>query len=82
MGLFRRQKLDLQAYDDQLVDIISDARNEYEKARLTQNAMFESDVDMRNILAETARAKQTYFFLLRAARERNMRGRRYTTFEN
>lgn len=81
MGLFRRPKLDSKAYDDQLVEIIHDAKYDYEKARLTQNAMFESNVDTRKVLAETARAKQTYFFLLRAARERNMRGRWSTAFE-
>lgn len=81
MGLFRRRKLDSKAYDDQLVSIIHDAKYDYEKARLTQDAMFESNVDTRKVLAETARAKQTYFFLLRAARERNMRGRWSTAFE-
>jgi len=82
MGFFRHKKLDSKAYDEQLVDIIQDAKYDYEKARLTQNAMFESNVDTRKVLAETARAKQTYFFLLRAARERNMRGRWSSAFKH
>jgi hypothetical protein len=42
--------------------------------------MFESDIAPRMIKAETARAKQKYFFLLRAARQRGMRGHWSTAF--
>ena len=42
--------------------------------------MFESDIAPRMIKAETAKAKQKYFFLLRAARQRGMKGHWSTAF--
>lgn len=79
-GFLKRQKLDLAKYDRDLVEAIDDAKYDYEKAKLSEEAMFESEVDPRLIQAETAKAKQKYFFLLRAARERKMKGHWQTAF--
>ena len=76
----KRQKFDKQAYDEQLSKAIEHAKYDYEKARKSETAMFESDIAPRMIKAETARAKQKYFFLLRAARQRGMRGHWSTAF--
>ena len=56
------------------------AQDEYEKTRNSETAMFESDIAPRMIKAETAKAKQKYFFLLRAARQRGMKGHWSTAF--
>lgn len=76
----KRPKFDQQAYDKRLSDAIKHAKYEYEKARNSETAMFESDIAPRMIKAETAKAKQKYFFLLRAARQRGMKGHWSTAF--
>ena len=76
----KRPKFDQQGYDKRLSDAIEHAKYEYEKARNSETAMFESDIAPRMIKAETAKAKQKYFFLLRAARQRGMKGHWSTAF--
>lgn len=76
----KRPKFNAQAYDERLNQAIERAKYNYEKARMSENAMFESDIAPNMIKAETARAKQKYFFLLRAARERGMKGHWSTAF--
>lgn len=76
----KRPKFDAKAYDERLNQAIERAKYDYEKARISEDAMFESDIAPNMIKAETARAKQKYFFLLRAARERGMKGHWSTAF--
>ncbi len=47
---------------------------------MSEEALFESDIDPRLIKAETAKARQKYFFLLRVARQREMKGHWSTAF--
>lgn len=79
-NLFKRPKVDTEAYDEQLSQAIDRAKFDYEKAKMSEVAMFESDVDPRLIKAETDKARQKYFFLLRAARHRDMKGHWSTAF--
>lgn len=58
----KHPKFDKQSYDEQLSKAIEHAKYDYEKARKSETAMFESDIAPRMIKAETARAKQKYFF--------------------
>jgi len=74
-NLFKRPKVDTKAYDEQLSQAIDRAKFDYEKAKMS-----ESDVDPRLIKAETDKARQKYFFLLRAARHRDMKGHWSTAF--
>ncbi|SCC01008.1 YaaL family protein [Weissella bombi] len=76
----KRPKFDAKAYDERLNQAIERAKYDYEKARISEDAMFESNIAPNMIKAETARAKQKYFFLLRAARERGMKGHWSTAF--
>lgn len=76
----KRPKFDAKVYDERLNQAIERAKYDYEKARMSEDAMFESDIAPNMIKAETARAKQKYFFLLRAARERGMKGHWSTAF--
>ncbi|MBM7616795.1 hypothetical protein JOC36_000328 [Weissella uvarum] len=71
-GLKKKQKLNPREYDKYLTDGIADAKYDYEKAKLSEEALFESDLDPRYIVAQTALQKQKYFFLLRAARQRKV----------
>jgi hypothetical protein len=74
MGLFSRKKLDAQAYDSRLVDSINRAKYDFEKAKINEEALFDSALNYREIKAQTAMAKQKYFYLLKAARQRRMQG--------
>ncbi len=79
-GMFRRPKLDRTKYDRRLVFAIDDMKYDFQKAKNSEEALFESDINPRLIKAQTALAKQKYFFLLRAARERKMNGQWQTAF--
>ncbi|AEJ23738.1 YaaL family protein [Weissella koreensis] len=70
----KKLKLKPEVYDAELLDAIDDAKYDYEKAKASEIALFESEIDPRWIKAQTAFAKQKYFFLLRAARTRKMKG--------
>lgn len=76
----KRPKFDTKAYDSRLNQAIEHAKYDYGKARISENAMFESDIAPSMIKSETALAKQKYFFLLRAARQRGMKGHWSTAF--
>ncbi|MCM0582635.1 YaaL family protein [Weissella diestrammenae] len=73
-NLSKRSKWDSTVFDHQLIDAIDNAKYDYEKAKMSEEALFESNIDPRLIKAQTAFAKQKYFFLLRASRERQMKG--------
>ncbi|KRN76096.1 YaaL family protein [Weissella minor] len=79
-GMKKKTRLNVQQFDDYLTDGIADAKYDFEKAKLSQDAMLESDADVRYILAQTALQKQKYFFLLRAARQRNVTAKFHQAF--
>jgi|GEM_PF-1601182 len=83
-NLFKRHKASTKSvaekFDEELAQAIERAKYDYEKAKLSEEAMFESQIDPRMIKAETAKARQRYFFLLRAARNRQMKGHWSTAF--
>lgn len=74
-GLFNKSKLNSAQYDQDLFDTIQDAKYDFDKAKASEEALHESNIDPRWIKAQTAFAKQKYFFVLRAARQRKMKGR-------
>ncbi|MDR3190378.1 MAG: YaaL family protein [Lactobacillaceae bacterium] len=80
LGLFNRSALNAKEYDQRLVNAIDEAKYDYEKAKVSELALFESDIDPRLIKAQTSLARQKYFFLLRAARERKITGQWQTAF--
>ena len=79
-NMFKRPKVDTAAYDERLNKAIDEAKFDFEKAKMSEVALFESDNDPRLIKAETAKARQKYFFLLRVARQRDMKGHWSTAF--
>ncbi len=79
-GIKKKKRLDPTVYDNYLTDGIVNAKYNFEKAKLSEAAMFESDADPRMIKAQTAIEKQKYFFLLRAARKRDITASWHTAF--
>ena len=73
-GKKKKSRTCVAQYDGRLVEAIDQAKFNYEKAKLNEEALFESDLDLRLIKAQTNLAKQKYFYLLRAARQRQMTG--------
>ncbi|MDR3241267.1 MAG: YaaL family protein [Lactobacillaceae bacterium] len=76
----KRPKLDRHEYNQRLIDAIDEAKFDFEKAKMSEEALFESNLDPRWIKAQTAFSKQKYFFLLRASRQREMRGHWQSAF--
>lgn len=72
----RRQRKHLQdlrvAYDDQLLATIDAAKDNWDHAKQTQEAIADADNEMT---ANTALARQTYLFLYREARRRRVRSK-------
>ncbi|HIW72290.1 MAG TPA: YaaL family protein [Candidatus Levilactobacillus faecigallinarum] len=60
-------------YDDQLLVSIDDAKDRWDHAKQTQEAIADADNEMT---ANTALARQTYLFLYREARRRHVRSKR------
>ena len=79
-NMFKLPKVDTAAYDERLNQAIDRAKFDLEKAKMSEEALLESDIDPRLIKAETAKARQKYFFLLRVARQREMKGHWSTAF--
>jgi hypothetical protein len=74
MGLFGRKKLQPAMYDERLVASINQAKYDFEKAKLNEEALYESSLNFRQVKAQTAIARQKYFYLLKSARQRKMQG--------
>ncbi|GAK29997.1 hypothetical protein WOSG25_010840 [Weissella oryzae SG25] len=86
MGLFSLNKpkghSELKTIPDDLVNLIELKKEDLAKARISEKAMLEGDVDPRMIKAQTNIIKQKYFFLLRAAREQGVSGNLQRAFES
>lgn len=59
-------------YDDQLLVTIDNAKDRWDHAKQTEEAIADADNEMT---ASTALAKQTYYFLYREARRRKVRSK-------
>ncbi|WP_261810695.1 YaaL family protein [Levilactobacillus humaensis] len=74
--MFGRKKRQLPrlkaAYDDQLLLTIDDAKDRWDHAKQTEEAIADADNEMT---ANTALARQTYLFLYREARRRQVKGK-------
>lgn len=70
----KKSVVTVEQFNERLVDAIDKAKFNYEKAKMSEDALFESDLDARLIRAQTNLAKQKYFYLLRIARQRQMTG--------
>lgn len=62
-------------YDTLLMDQIDLAKIDWDEAKYSEKAMTESNYDGRLIQAQTAVAKQKFFYYYREARRRKMHGR-------
>lgn len=75
--MFGRKKRQLPrlkaAYDDQLLVTIDDAKDRWDHAKQTEEAIADADNEMT---ANTALARQTYLFLYREARRRQVKGKK------
>ncbi|KRL95359.1 YaaL family protein [Levilactobacillus hammesii] len=60
------------AYDEQLLMTIDDAKDRWDHAKQTEEAIADADNEMT---ANTALARQTYLFLYREARRRQVKGK-------
>lgn len=68
----RAQKIK-EAYDQQLLDLIYDVKADWDHARETQLAVYESDVD-NELVMQTKLQEQKFLFLFREARRRQVHG--------
>ncbi|MFC6289466.1 YaaL family protein [Levilactobacillus angrenensis] len=72
-GRKKRQLSRLKAvYDDQLLVTIDNAKDRWDHAKQTEEAIADADNQMT---ANTALARQTYLFLYREARRRQVKGK-------
>ncbi|MBM7544629.1 YaaL family protein [Periweissella beninensis] len=62
-------------YDTLLMDQIDLAKMDWDEAKYSERAMTESNYDGRLIQAQTALAKQKFFYYYREARRRKVHGR-------
>lgn len=69
----RRSRMRAQ-YNEVLLDDIDHAKRVWDRATETQNAVVEDD-NGRELIAQTALARQKYLLLFREARIRQVRGR-------
>ncbi|MBS1005330.1 YaaL family protein [Levilactobacillus brevis] len=74
--MFGRKKRQLPrlkaAYDDQLLTAIDRAKDRWDHAKQTEEAIADAD---NQVTANTALTRQTYLFLYREARRRQVKGR-------
>lgn len=74
--MFGRKKRQLPrlkaAYDDQLLKAIDRAKDRWDHAKQTEEAIADAD---NQVTANTALTRQTYLFLYREARRRHVKGR-------
>ncbi|KRN02475.1 hypothetical protein FD13_GL001928 [Levilactobacillus senmaizukei DSM 21775 = NBRC 103853] len=74
--MFGRKKRQLPrlkaAYDDDLLSSIDEAKDRWDHAKQTEEAIADADNQM---IANTALARQTYLFLYREARLRRVRSK-------
>ncbi|CAH0418704.1 YaaL family protein [Periweissella ghanensis] len=63
------------AYDGMLMDQVDEAKIDWDLAKSSERAMTESNYDGRLIQAQTALAKQKFFYYYREARRRQIKGR-------
>ena len=74
--MFGRKKRQLPrlkaAYDDQLLTAIDRAKDSWDHAKQTEEAIADAD---NQVTANTALTRQTYLFLYREARRRQVKGR-------
>ncbi|MFD1123992.1 YaaL family protein [Lentilactobacillus raoultii] len=68
-GGFKRQNIKAE-YDQRLLDLINQLKEEWDHAVQTQNAVADSDIEMTQ---ETALAKQKFFFIYKEARLRHIK---------
>lgn len=59
-----------QEYDDRLLDLINNLKEEWDHAAQTQEAVADSDMEMEQ---ETALARRKYFFIYKEARIRKIK---------
>ncbi|TYC48910.1 DUF2508 family protein [Weissella muntiaci] len=85
MGFFSskvKQHPELKSIPNDLVNLIELKKEDLDKARVSERAMLEGNINPRLIKAQTNTAKQKYFFLLRAAREQKISGNLQRAFES
>ncbi|MCM0598233.1 YaaL family protein [Periweissella fabalis] len=71
----KREPLTHLAYDGMLMDQVDEAKIDWNLAKASEQAMTESNYDGRLIQAQTALAKQKFFYYYREARRRQIKGR-------
>nr|WP_232365384.1 YaaL family protein [Lentilactobacillus fungorum] len=71
MFFSRWKRRDIKAdYDERLLELINNLKEEWDHAAQTQNAVADSDIEMEQ---ETALARQKYFFIYKEARIRKIK---------
>ncbi|UDM31855.1 YaaL family protein [Lentilactobacillus laojiaonis] len=72
MALFKRKSIS-QQYDEELLDLINDLKEDWDYAQKTQAAIADSDIEIEE---STQLAKRKYFFIYNEARRRNIKNNR------